>query len=481
MATMTLSFLTAEELQQIHDASLYILERAGVRVDSPEALELLAATPGVAVDGARSTATFNESAVMAALDAAPPAFTVYGRDRSRSVTYGEPGFVNQSIPGETQWVEPATGNRREPTMEEFERCVVVADALPHVDVVGAMVQPAEIPIDVRDVILYAELFKRTRKPVRGWIHSRGAAHYVLELALLFAGGAQALRDYPLIEFGIEPVSPLQLPAEPLAIALDFARAGVPITIGPMPQAMATAPVTLAGAVTLGNTEALATLVVVQAAAPGVPVTYFSGPHIMDPRTMNLVFSSPEQGVMGAMVAQLGKWYGLPVGVNVGLTDANVPDAQAGLEKGITMAIGALAGADIFGGMGIAGCDQGFSLPQLVIDDEMVGFIRRMVRDEPIDAHTIAAELIARVGIGESFLMEDHTLDNWRQSFWLPQLCERNNWDVWQAAGGKTMLDRAIARQEHILAEHTLPWLDEATRREVDRIVAAAQKEMLTPA
>lgn len=478
MATLSLSFLSEADLQQIHDATLFILAHTGVRVDSPEVLDILAATSGVAVDRNRHVATFDEGAVMTALDATPSSFSVYGRDRSQKITYGQDGFVCQSIPGETQYVEPLSGSRRAATMEDFERCVVVADALPNIDIVGAMVQPEEIPVDVRDVVLYAELFKRTKKPVRSWVQSRRGAHYVREIALLLAGDRQTFRDYPLLEFGFEPVSPLQLPGEPLETALDFARAGVPITLGPMPQAMATAPVTLAGAVTLGNAEALATLVAVQAAAPGAPCTYFSGPHIMDPRTMNLVFSSPEQGLMGAMVAQLGHRYDLPVGINVGLTDANVPDAQAGLEKGITMTIGVLAGAHIFGGMGIAGCDQGFSLPQLIIDDEMIGFIRRMARDEPVNAHTIAADLIARVGIGETYLMEDHTLDNWRDSFWIPQLCSRNSWEMWQTEGGMTMLQRAQARQEQILAEHTLPRLEEATEHELDRIVSAARQELL---
>lgn len=478
MARFSLSFLSEADLQHIHDATLYILAHAGVRVDSTEVLEILAATEGVTVDRNCSVATFDEKAVMTALDAAPASFSVYGRDHSHKITYGQDAFACQSIPGETQWVEPLSSIRRAATMEDFERCVVVADALPNIDIVGAMVQPEEIPVEIRDVVLYAELFKRTRKPVRSWVQSRRGAHYVREIALLIAGDTRTLREYPLLEFGFEPVSPLQLPAEPLETALDFARAGVPITLGPMPQAMATAPVTLAGAVTLGNAEALATLVAVQAAAPGAPCTYFSGPHIMDPRTMNLVFSSPEQGLMGAMVARLGHWYGLPVGINVGLTDANVPDAQAGLEKGITMTIGALAGAHIFGGMGIAGCDQGFSLPQLVIDDEMIGFIRRMTRDEPVNAHTIAADLIASVGIGETYLMEDHTLDNWRDSFWIPQLCSRNNWEMWMAEGGATMLQRAAARQEQILAEHALPWLDEAMQRELDQIVAVAERELL---
>jgi trimethylamine--corrinoid protein Co-methyltransferase len=355
---------------------------------------------------------------------------------------------------------------------------VVADALSNIDIVGAMVQPAETPVQVRDIHLYAELLKRTQKPVRSWVYNRTSARYILELLEVLTGGSAELRAFPLAEFGLEPISPLQLPYDALEAALEFARAGIPITLGPMPQAMATGPVTLAGDIAQGNAECLGTLAIIQAVAPGTPVIYYNAPHIMDPRTMSLVFGSPEQGLMGVAVAQLGNHYGLPVGVNVGFTDAKVPDAQAGLEKGTTLLLGALAGADIFGGMGIAGCDQGFSLPQLIIDDEIIDFVKRVMRGVRVDGETCAYDVIERVGIGGMFLTDDHTLTLWRDEFWIPQLCDRNLWEPWRADGRKTMLDRAIDRQEKILGTHTLEWLDEDTQQEMDAIVAVAEREVI---
>lgn len=477
MANLGLSFLPPSDIQMMHDTTIRILERIGVRIDSQEVLDLIEGRDGINVDQDTRVVTFREEAVMEAIDLVPPTFSVYGRDRSRKITYGQEGFVCQAIPGETHWVNPRTHERRSGTFDDFERCVVVADALPNIDIVGAMIQPDEIPVEIRDLVLYAELFKRSKKPVRSWVQSRIVGRYLVEMLNLIAGNSSQLKNYPLVEFGFEPVSPLQLPGEPLEIALDFARAGMPITIGPMTQAMGTGPVTLAGNVTLANAESLATLVAVQIAAPGNAMIYYSAPHIMDPRTMNLVFSSPEQGLMAVMVTQLGKYYGLPVGINVGLTDAKIPDAQAGMEKGMTMLIGAMAGADIFGAMGIAGCDQGFSLPQLVIDDEIIGFVKRMMRGVRVNEETLAYEVIERVGIGETFLMEDHTLDHWRDEFWIPELCDRDSWEPWIEQGGKSMLDRAVERQQQILNEHELEWLEEDLQSELDSIVASAKQEI----
>lgn len=478
MAKLTLNFLSPEELQEIHETSIRILERIGLRVSSEEILGLIRGQPGITVDHDQQRVTFREEAIMRAVDLAPKVFPVYGRDKSQKLTYGEEGFVSQAVPGEAHWVEPKTRIRRPGTWEDFHQCVVVADALPNIDIIGSMIQPGGVPVPVRDIHLIAESLKRTRKPVRSWVFSRDSARYILEMAKLLIGGAEELRQFPIIEFGFEPVSPLQLPGNPLETAIEFAKAGIPITLGPMPQAMATGPVTLAGSVAQGNAEVLGTLVILQAIAPGVPVIYYNAPHIMDPKTAGLVFSSPEQGLMGVAVTQVGKYYGLPVGINVGLTDAKVPDAQAGLEKGATMVLGAIAGADIFGAMGIAGMDQGFSLPQLIIDNEIIGFVKRIMKGMRVDEEACAYEVIERVGIGGSFLTEDHTLTHWREEFWLPLLCDRYLWDPWMEAGGKTMLDRALDRQSEILSKHSLDWLDESMQRELDAIVRAAEKEIL---
>jgi trimethylamine--corrinoid protein Co-methyltransferase len=478
MAKLTLGFLSSVELQEIHNTSIRILNQIGLKVPSQEVLDLLEGQEDITVDHERQVVSFREEAVMAAIAQAPHTFSVYGRDRDIKLTYGEEGFFSQAIPGEAHSVDPASKTRHEACWEDFEKCLVVADALPNIDIVGAMVQPEEIPIQVRDVHLYAELLKRTRKPVRSWVYNRISAQYILKLLETLAGNRATLRAYPLAEFGLEPISPLQLPHDALEAAIEFARAGIPITLGPMPQAMATGPVTLAGSIAQGNAECLGALTIIQTIAPGTPVIYYNAPHIMDPRTTTLVFGSPEQGLMGVAVTQLGKHYGLPVGVNVGLTDSKVPDAQAGLEKGMTLLLGALAGADIFGGMGIAGCDQGFSLPQLVIDDEIIGFVKRVLRGMRVDTESCAYEVVERVGIGGMFLTDDHTLSSWRDELWITQLCDRNLWQPWLAAGGKTMLDRAIDRQEKILGTHTLEWLDEDAQRELDAIVAVAEREIL---
>jgi trimethylamine--corrinoid protein Co-methyltransferase len=164
-------------------------------------------------------------------------------------------------------------------------------------------------------------------------------------------------------------------------------------------------------------------------------------------------------------------------MQMGLTDAKVPDAQAGLEKSASLLMGALAGVNLSGGLGIAGCDQGASLPQLIIDDEIVGYVRAVMRGFSVNEETCAYDAIARAGIGGDFLSDPHTVAHVRDR-WISKLGDRQHWSGWQQEGGFTMLDRALAEQERILREHRLEWLEETALREIDRIVAAAERQIL---
>lgn len=99
------------------------------------------------------------------------------------------------------------------------------------------------------------------------------------------------------------------------------------------------------------------------------------PHILDQKTGNISFGSPEQGIMAAAITQIGKYYGFPIHVNIGLTDSKLPDAQSGIEKAATMLMGALAGAELSGHLGISGADMGACFEQLVIDNELAGMCK----------------------------------------------------------------------------------------------------------
>ncbi len=260
--------------------------------------------------------------------------------------------------------------------------------------------------------------------------------------------------------------------------IEFARAGLPIGLGPMAMAGATAPVTLAGAAAQENAEILASLVLCQAIRPETPVTYWGIPHICDPASGLCSFGSPEQGLIAVVMAQLAHRYGLPCGLNVGLADSCLADAQMGLEKGMSLVLGMLAGADIFGHQGIAGADQGASLEQLVIDDEIASMARRVCRGLDVTDETLALDVIERVGPGGEFLSDPHTAQHFRSELWFPTIFGRRRWEEWAAAGGPSKLQAAQERSAELLATHEPKPLPEELGRELDAIVACAEGELV---
>lgn len=469
--------LTQAEIERIHKASLQVLSRVGVRIYHEGILERLAAA-GARVDRKAQTVRLDETLVMDSLARAGKSYVLYGRDGTRTARFGYGDLVTISTPGQYSWVDSLRRIRRAPTSDDTRAAILVGDALEHIYIVGAMTQPVDIPTPIRDVWLTAQLVKGTTKPTRCWIADGRSAPYVLEIYKAAAGGEQQLRERPQIEAFVEPISPLQMPTTGMDILLEFTRLGLPVSYGPMVQAGATGPATLAGTLVQENAENLAGIVIAQVLNPGTAVMYGGIPHITDMRTSLISFGSPEQGLMAVAMAQIAKFYGLPVYVNAGLADSKLVDVQAGLEKGMNFLLGALAGADLVAHLGIAGPDQGASLVQLVIDNEMVEFVKRTLRGIRVDDEALAVDVIADVGHAGEHLSHPHTVAHFRAEMWLPRLWDRRNWDPWLQDGAKSMAELAAERVQHILTHHEPVPIDPALEREINGIVDAARRHLL---
>jgi trimethylamine--corrinoid protein Co-methyltransferase len=480
MAAINVRVLSDHEIQAVHSASLAILRETGVRVHDPAVLGLLG-EHGAAVDHDRQIARLPETLVMECSARAGKRYVLYGRNAARAARAARFGYGDLNLissPGQYGWIDGATGEHRSATLRDAREAIKLGDALARITIVGSMAQPKELRETCREVVLTGELLKGSTKPTRTWVHNGRTASYVLEMYRAVAGGEAALRQRPMTECFLEPISPLQMPRDGLAVLREFVRAGQPVSIGPMAMTSGTAPGTLAGTLAQENAEILAGVVITQVLAPGTPILYGGIPHILDPRTSICSFGSPEQGLLAVAMAQMGRFYGFPVYINVGLTDAKSLDAQAGLEKGATLLLGALAGGELFGHAGICGTDHGASLEWLVVDDEAMAYVQRVVRGFDVAPETLATATVKAVGPGGNYLAEPHTLAHYRRELWLPDsIWTRQPYATWNATGRMTMAERARQRVTEILARHEVEPLDEALARELDRIAACAQREL----
>jgi len=477
MAAIQLRVLSDQEIQALHGATLAILRDTGVCVHHEEILRLLD-EHGARVDRDCQIAKLPETLVMDSVARAGKRYALHGRDPSRTARFGY-GDLNQiSSPGQYGWIDSETGQHRSATVQDARDAIRLGDALANITIVGSMGQPKEISEKFREVTLTAELLKGSTKPTRTWVYNGRTARYVLEMYRAVAGGDAALRQRPMTEAFLEPISPLRMPRDGLDVVIEFVQAGQPVSIGPMAMTSGTAPGTLAGTLAQENAEILAGVVITQLLRPGTSILYGGIPHIMDPRTSICSFGSPEQALMAVAMVQMGRFYGLPVYINVGLTDAKTLDAQAGIEKGTTLMLGVLAGGELFGHAGICGTDHGASLEWLVADDEVMSYVKRIARGFDVTPDTLATDVVHAAGPAGNYLAEPHTAAHYRKELWLPgAVWTRQAWPSWEEGGRSTLGDRTRHHVREILAKHQVEPLDVALARELDRIVACAQREL----
>jgi len=155
----------------------------------------------------------------------------------------------------------------------------------------------------------------------------------------------------------------------------------------------------------------------------------------------------------------------------------VADGQAGLEAGITLACGAMAGADIFGHLGICGMDQGSSLSILTVQHEIIGYVERLMAGVEIDDERLGLDVIRSVGPGGNFLGEVHTATHFLSELWFPEILDRNYFENWAARGRTDLLQRACARQEDLLRSHEVAPLPDDLRRDMDKLIGDAKRHL----
>jgi trimethylamine--corrinoid protein Co-methyltransferase len=478
MPALSLNFLSGEELDLVHTRSVGILEKVGVQIGDPDVLDKLGEM-GARIDRQKGHAWISETLISWALEYAGKRYVLHGRQPGKIARFGYGDSSLMSSPGQITWHDHHSGKRSSPRLANVRQAAILGDALEEIAIVGGLGVPEDVPGGMRDVAVVAELVRYTGKPTRAFPISAQSSRYVLEIYAALAGGREALCRLPMTETLLDPISPLQFSKGSLEITKVFIEYGQPICVAPMALAGGTSPVTLAGTVLQQNAEALAGIVIVQALRPGHPVMVGGIPHILDPRSMLVSFGSPEQSLMAVAMTQMARRYGMPVYINVNLSDSKRLDLQAGMEKMAGLVIGILSGADLFGHAGILGADQGGSLAWLAADHYAMQFARRMAKGFSLDDEHLAEEVIARVGPGGNFMSQKHTVDHLRSELWIPNpVWNRQSYREWAASQNESdMASRILDFVDRTLEEHQAPAIDPSLEGEIDRIVEAARREL----
>ena len=448
---MKYEFLSKSDLEQIHEATLDILETIGIRSASDRFLDKCAELGLNVKDG---VVYFPRDIVNKALKDAPSKFTLYSRNGKHDVELGAEGKVwTQTCIGSPFINDIETGERKLVTSKDLCDYIRVCDALDDIDIISAIF-PKDVPEQAAVTCETAMQVKNTSKPIHVCIESAKEVKYIIEVMAAAVGGMDNLVAKPTGYLQVSPISPLDYAVGPANGLIDTVEAGVPLGIIPCPMMGATGPMTLIGSVTMHNAEMVAGVVVAQLMRPGHPTVMSPRVTFLDMKTAIGLWAAPEMGMAGHCSAQMANFYGIPNEPTGFSCSSKVCDEEAGFERMYNALIPAIGSATILGTAGSVDNALIADYPTIVMDNEIASIIKYTVAGKEVNEDTLAVEAIREVVNGEgNFLGSMHTMQHLRNETWVPDLCERNTCEAWQAEGKITYGEKALAKAKDLYANH----------------------------
>jgi trimethylamine--corrinoid protein Co-methyltransferase len=451
-----LEFLSPETVDRALDEAYDLLLDPGVQIHYDEAFRLLA-DAGAEVDMKARVARIPRSLAEKAVETAPSSFYLYDLSGEPAVHYGgddvhfDPGSAAIEI------IDYQARESRTPVTADCENFVRLAEMLPQIDALATSIVCGDVPKAMQDWYRLYLLLLYARKPIITGTFSIESFSIMHELLVTVAGSAEALAEKPRAVFDACPSPPLMWSDITCANLIDAARAGVPAELIPMPLMGATGPATIIGSAVQHAAEALSGLTIHQLAKPGSPIVWGGSPAYFDMRT-----GAPPMGAMATMMldctyAQIGKCIkpgGLPTHAYLGMSDTKIVDAQTGLESASGAVLGALAGINMISGPGMMDFESCFSLEKLVIDAEIVGMAKRLVRGVDDSDEPLALDVMREVGHKGQFLATKHTARRYRREDYMPsEVIDRDYRKSWFDKGALDVNARAHRRVEELIASY----------------------------
>lgn len=456
--------LSDDKIETIHEAALTLLETVGVGFESglEDAAKILE-QGGASVDQSRSRVTIPRELVAQSCEKAPSQVVLHSRDGQNDLDLSE-HIVHLGTGGAAvKILDLETGKARSTTLQDLYQLGRLVDQLENIHFFLRPCIPTDIPEHAYDVNIYYTCFKSTGKHVMGGVNDVQELHNVLEMASMVAGSREAVMEKPFFSIITSfIISPLKLSTHPVRIMLECVKHGIPVALSGAPMAGSTAPLTMAGALAQTHAEQLAGITLCQLAHPGAKLLYGGIPGRADLRTMGYCGGAVECGIMNAAIHQLAHHVQIPNYNSSGLSDSKIPDAQAGWEKGMSTLLTAMGGSNyVHHAAGMLESMIGIAYEQYVIDDEIIGMTRRVLRGIDVDKDHLALDVIEEVGPGGEFITSDHTFDHMYSEYFPGNgVTDRNDRATWTQEGELDAWLRARAMVKAKLEQPEKSWIPE---------------------
>ena len=466
-----LHYLSDQQLDDLQAATLEILERTGVRFPSEKALAVLA-QHGARVEAKTQIVRFPRDLVLNLMAKVPRYFTLGGREPSHDfqLKNGSTYFTTDGCGVET--VDLDTHKRRPSRKADVGMMARISDYLPSVAFYWPMVSAQDhgttAPLHELDAT-YNNTLKHAQSET---IMGEAPARYAVEMATVIAGSREELRRRPNFSLVVCTIAPLIQDKDGIEGAMILAEAGVPVGFLAMPTLGTTAPATLAGALAMGDAECISAAVLMQMVNPGAPVFHSMMQAWADPSSGNYVSYPLDARGRYAPVEMAHHW-GLPsLGACYGTDAREAGTWQSGSEVALDSYMASLSGAEFVTGLGLTHTYTRLYPESLLLDNDIYQKARHYLMTMDISTETLALDTVDAVGPGGHFLAQKHTRHYMRDA-----MKRAISQQVGPDGRYRDPHDYAIEQTKWILANHHPEPLEDAKQKELDRILASADKEL----
>jgi trimethylamine--corrinoid protein Co-methyltransferase len=463
-----LEYLSEDQMGAIHAASLDILQDCGTMIHHQKSLDLLHQAGAHVKDD--NHVFIPSGLVEAAIRSAPSRVTIYDRNgtvamclEGRNVYYG----TGSDCP---YLLDSFSGERREFLSADVEDAVRLVDALPNIDFTMSNGLAPDFPAELQYQYKYAIMIRNSTKPQVITAADKKCLNDIADIAAAAVGGREELSRKPIFVLYDEPTSPLVHINEVMEKLMFMAEHNLPTNYSPGIMAGGTSPVTMAGAIAQANAEILAGLVIHQLTNAGAPFIFGAGMSPMDMQSMQPTYSAPEAMMTQAGLCQIGRClYELPTWGFGGCSASKLADEQAVNEAATYLMMAGWAGTNLVHDVGYLEFGLTYSFDLLVMCNEFIGQVRRMMEGITVDKENLAVECVKRVGPGGHFLGDVHTLNHFREN-WQPDLTDRRTYQDWQSRGAKSMGQLAKEKIKELKQSHQPQPLSPEVEAQIDKIL-----------
>jgi trimethylamine---corrinoid protein Co-methyltransferase len=463
--------ITDQEVKAIHQATLQVLNEVGIILDHPQIRERLLDAGGSESNG---RVQIPPELVEKSIQSSTKKVTTRGRD-GNVVTLGDGSLHWHNLGGARDVYDPVSGTIRRATIQDVKDATRLLDALDQATTITPFFTPIDVPGELMSLAMYRYALPNTTKPLQGpGVQTAREVKFSVDMAELIGPASEVLT------MSVSPVSPLTFPTELVESMSEIAKYGIPFGPLPCPTAGTTAPMSLAGSLTQQNAEVLASVVIAQMVNPGLPIIYCGRLAMMEPRTGISIWGGVEMGMASAATVQIGHSYGFPVNVYGFSTNSHSLELQNGFERSLNSLIPALAGADELSGIGEMAAGITGSYAQMVVDNDIAASVRRVLRGFDVNQDSLAVNVIKNAMDNQhNFMGQRHTINYLRgDELHYETLGVRRSFEEWEKSGRVGLAENAQTKAELILAEHLVDPLEQAQERELERIIQAAESELV---